>query len=179
MSCEPIELSLKLHRVLFECCSKRYCKAGPCTAISLKFLSSSQTKTTAQCLVPSWIKTNMWQITCIFHPLLQQQQHLIVYFLPQQHLFLSIDHFIPFHLKYCINTVKKRFEHQHEQYIWVIHENRLAYVCPWITTATINHCDSFNNNLYVSFVILKYTCLVLSWPCLLITRSPIELSGDS
>ena len=54
---------------------------------------------------------------------------------------LSIDHFIPFHLKYCINTVKKRFEHQHEQYTWVIHENRLAYVCPWITTATINHCD--------------------------------------
>ena len=37
VSCEPIELSLKLHRVLFECCSKRYCKAGPCTAISLKF----------------------------------------------------------------------------------------------------------------------------------------------
>ena len=29
--------------------------------------------------------------------------------------------------------------HQHEQYNWVIHENRLAYVCPWITTATINH----------------------------------------
>ena len=86
------------------------------------------------------------QITQYFHPLLQQHQ------------FLSIDHFTPFHLKYCINTVKKRFEHQHEQYIWVIHENRLAYVCPWITTASINHCDSLNNNLYVSFVIiLKYT----------------------
>ena len=89
------------------------------------------------------------QITLYFHPLLQQHQ------------ILSIDHFIPFHLKYCINTVKKRFEHQHEQYIWVIHENRLAYVCPWITTATINHCHSLNNNMYVSFVIiLKYAWLI-------------------
>ena len=69
------------------------------------------------------------QITYYFHPLLQQHQ------------FLSIDHFIPLHLKYCTITVKKRFEHQHEQYMRVIHENRLAYVCPWITTATINHCD--------------------------------------
>ena len=89
------------------------------------------------------------QITYYFHPLLQQHQ------------FLSIDHFIPLHLKYCTITVKKRFEHQHEQYMRVIHENRLAYVCPWITTASINHCDSLNNNLYVSFVIiLKYTWLI-------------------
>ena len=57
--------------------------------------SLSQTKTTSQCLVPSWIKTNMWQITCIFHPLLQQQ-HLIVYF-----LILSIFSFSFSIPKYC------------------------------------------------------------------------------
>ena len=105
------------------------------------------------------------QITQYFHPLLQQHQFLSIdYFIS----YYSIDyfvhwlfHFVPFHLKYCINTVKKRFEHQLEQYNWVIHENRLAYVCPWITTASINHCDSLNNNMYVSFVIiLKYAWLI-------------------
>ena len=60
--------------------------------------------------------------------------------------------------KYCIVLYNRYLIINIQNTFWVIHENRLAYVCPWITTATINHCDSFNNNLYVSFVIiLKYT----------------------
>ena len=55
--------------------------------------------------------------------------------------------------KYCIVLYNRYLIINIQNTFWVIHENRLAYVCPW-TITTINHCDP--TITCMSVIILKY-----------------------
>ena len=99
---------------------------------SLSFVGSSNAGP-----ILSWQQSQ--QITQIFHPLL----------LLQHQFFIQLLSF----LKYCIVLYERYLTINVHNISWVIHENRLAYVCPW-TITTINHCDPTITCMCV--IILKY-----------------------
>ena len=63
--------------------------------------------------------------------------------------------------KYCIVLYNRYLIINIQNTFWVIHENRLAYVCPW-TITTINHCDPTITCMCV--IILKYISTQLNNP---------------